>query len=67
MPLSVIQHTALTIGFEQEMYTFSEPTGGLSRTMQPVCIEVMSGQVGTPISVVPSWPSGSATGIYWAL
>ncbi len=53
-------HTVLTIGFEVQQYTFSEPSSG-SRD-EEVCIVATSGQVGEPLTVDPEFTQGTALG-----
>ena len=52
--------TVATVGFEQEVYTFSEPSG-LTQQTQSICV-VMTGDLGRAISVQPQWQEGSASG-----
>ena len=54
----------LTVGFEMEQYTFSEPESGVSVRIATVCIVVADGssQLGVPLTVQPLWRDGSAIG-----
>ena len=56
--------TELTVGFEMEQYTFTEPDSGVSVRIATVCIVVADGssQLGVTLTVQPLWRDGSATG-----
>ena len=49
----------LTIGFEQETYTISEPTG--VQTIQSVCMVILQGTLGRNLTVRPITNDGTAT------
>ena len=53
----------LTIGFVLDSYSFSEPPPGSSQQLQPVCIEVKSGMVGTTLIIEADWIEGTAFGM----
>lgn len=59
----------LTVGFEQEQYTFSEPDSGVSVRIATVCIVIpsSSSRLGVPLTVQPLWRDGSAIGINFSI
>lgn len=50
----------MTIGFEETLYTPSEPTSG-STSLQ-VCASVLDGALGRTLQVVPEWREDTASG-----
>lgn len=54
----------LTVGFEMEQYTFTEPDSGVSVRIATVCIVLADGssQLGVPLTVQPLWRDASAIG-----
>ena len=60
-------HSAeLTVGFEMEQYTFTEPDSGVSVTIGTVCVAVADGssQLGIPLNIQPLWLDGFAIGMH---
>ena len=59
-------HAELTVGFEMESYTFSEPDQGVNVRIGEVCVVIAEGssQLGVPITIQPLWRDGSAIGNY---
>ena len=59
-----VSSTELTVGFEMEQYTFTEPDSGVSVRIGTVCIVLADGssQLGVPLTVQPLWRDGSAIG-----
>ena len=55
-------HAALTVGFEMEFYSFSEPLGSLSQQAEQVCVVVSGGTIGATLTVVPIWLEDTANG-----
>lgn len=53
----------LTLGFERELYQFSEPTSTSSQVTEMICISVKDGSVGTALIVTPMWVPNTATGM----
>lgn len=49
----------LTIGFEEETYTITEPTG--VQTIQTVCMVILQGTLGRDLTVRPITNDGTAT------
>ena len=49
----------LTIGFEEETYTVTEPTG--VQTIQTVCMVILQGTLGRDLTVRPVTNDGTAT------
>lgn len=49
-----------TVGFEQELYTFPEPSG-LTQQMETICV-VMIGDLGRAIFLESHWQEGSVNG-----
>ena len=49
----------LTIGFEEETYTITEPTG--VQTIQIVCMVILQGTLGRDLTVRPVTNDGTAT------
>ena len=47
------------VGFEQELYTFTEPSG-LTQQMETICV-VMIGNLGRAIVLKSHWQEGSVT------
>ncbi len=64
--LTFVPHvpTAVTIGFVNPTYEFSEPPPGSQQQGFPVCIEVSSGSIGTTggLIVEVEWVAGTAFG-----
>lgn len=58
-----ILHAVLVIGFMNEIYTFSEPNPGTVSQTEQICIEIKSGRIASPLSIVARWTAGTATGI----
>ena len=52
----------LVIGFVNDQYTFSEPNPGTVSQTEEICIEIKTGRIASPLSIVPRWTAGSATG-----
>ena len=51
-------HTAITVGFELESYTFTEAT-----VLQEVCVIVSKGSLGQTLIINVIWTAVTATGI----
>ena len=51
--------TDVTIGFEQERYTITEPTGAV-QIEQQVCMVVLSGGIGRQLTIAVQWQPDSA-------
>ena len=62
---SVCTCIEITVGFEMELYTFSEPEMGVSVRIATVCIVVADGssELGVPLNIQPLWRDGSAIGM----
>lgn len=57
-------YTDITVGFEHESYTFSEPMGALE-TVEEVCLVISRGHLlGLVLIVNVTWTAVSATGKY---
>ena len=56
----------LTVGFDMESYTFSEPDSGVNVRIATVCIAVAesSSQLSIPLTVQPLWRDSSAIGTW---
>lgn len=54
----------LTVGFEMETYTFSEPDSGVNVRIATVCVAIAesSSQLGIALTVQPLWRDSSAVG-----
>ena len=52
----------VVIGFVNEQYTFSEPNPGTTSQTEQICIEIKTGRIALPLTIVPRWTAGSATG-----
>ena len=52
----------VVIGFVNDQYSFSEPNPGTNSQTEEVCIEIKTGSIAVPLSIMPSWTAGSATG-----
>ena len=50
------------MGFERELYEFSEPIASSSQVREMVCVSVRAGIVGTALVVTPMWIPNTATG-----
>ena len=59
-----LSNAVLRVGFEQELYQFSEPANlvGPPQVLEQVCVVVLSGNIGIDLTFVPRWIEGSATG-----
>ena len=55
----------LTIGFEEETYTVTEPTG--IQTIQTVCMVILQGTLGRNLTVRPITNDDTATSKYSAI
>lgn len=51
--------TDVRIGFEQETYTTSEPTGAV-QIEQQVCMVVLSGAIGRQVTIAVQWQPDTA-------
>ena len=54
--------SVLVIGFVNEVYTFSEPNPGTVSQTEQICIEIKTGRIASPLSIVARWSAGTATG-----
>ena len=54
--------TAVTVGFEQTRYSFSEPPAGVNLQLQMICVTVNAGELGTSLELVPAWNPATALG-----
>lgn len=52
----------LVLGFVNEIYTFSEPNPGTVSQTEQICIEIKSGRIASPLSIVARWTAETATG-----
>ena len=52
----------LVIGFVNEVYAFSEPNPGTVSQTEQICIEIKTGRIASPLTIVPRWTAGTATG-----
>ena len=59
-----ILHLVLVIGFVNDQYSFIEPNPGTASRTEEICIEIKTGRIDSPLSIVPRWIAGSATGEY---
>ena len=59
MPFFYLCAEGLTIGFEEETYTVSEPTG--VQTVLSVCMVIRQGTLGRDLTVRPVSNDGTAT------
>ncbi len=60
--IAVFHLSVLLIGFVNEIYTFSEPNPGTVSQTEQICIEIKSGRIASPLSIVARWTAGTATG-----
>lgn len=54
--------TELTLGFERDLYEFSEPTATSSQVTEMICVSVKAGSIGTALIITPMWIPNTATG-----
>ena len=45
-----------------EVYTFSEPNPGTVSQTEQICIEIKTGRIASPLTIVPRWTAGTTTG-----
>ena len=53
----------VVIGFVNDQYSFTEPNPGTNSQTEEICIEIKTGSIAGPLSIMPRWTAGSATGI----